>query len=41
MKVLSTPEHWFGVTYPQDKAVVVEGIRKLVDKGVYPEKLWG
>ena len=41
VKVLSTPEHWFGVTYPQDKAVVVEGIRKLVDKGVYPEKLWG
>jgi len=40
VKVLSTPEHWFGVTYPQDKAVVVEGIRQLVDKGVYPEKLW-
>jgi hypothetical protein len=39
-KVLSTPELWFGVTYPQDKAVVVEGIRALVDKGVYPEKLW-
>lgn len=39
-KVLSTPEHWFGVTYPQDKAVVVEGIRALVAKGVYPEKLW-
>lgn len=40
-KVLSTPELWFGVTYPQDKAVVVEGIRALVAKGVYPEKLWG
>lgn len=39
-KVLSTPEFWFGVTYPQDKAVVVEGIRALVAKGVYPEKLW-
>ncbi len=39
-KVISTPEHWFGVTYPQDKAVVVEGIRILVAKGVYPEKLW-
>ncbi|MEI6514863.1 MAG: nucleotidyltransferase [bacterium] len=41
VKVLSTPEHWFGVTYPQDKAVVVEGIRALVGQGVYPEKLWG
>jgi UTP-glucose-1-phosphate uridylyltransferase len=40
-KVLSTPELWFGVTYPQDKAVVVEGIRALVEKGIYPEKLWG
>jgi len=40
-KVLSTPELWFGVTYPQDKTVVVEGIRALVTRGVYPEKLWG
>ncbi len=40
VKVLSTPEHWFGVTYPQDKAVVVEGIRSLVGQGVYPETLW-
>lgn len=39
-KVLSTPELWFGVTYPQDKAVVVEGIKALVDQGVYPAKLW-
>jgi NDP-sugar pyrophosphorylase family protein len=41
VKVLSTPEHWFGVTYPQDKSVVVEGLRRLVENGVYPEKLWG
>lgn len=40
VKVLSTPESWFGVTYPQDKAVVVEGIRGLVDKGIYPARLW-
>ncbi len=39
-KVMSTPELWFGVTYPQDKGVVVEGIRALVASGVYPEKLW-
>ena len=41
VKVLSTPESWFGVTYPQDKAVVVDGIRRLVEKGLYPAKLWG
>lgn len=39
-KVLATPELWFGVTYPQDKAVVVEGINALVAQGVYPAKLW-
>lgn len=41
VNVLATPESWFGVTYPQDKAVVVEGIRRLVQQGVYPERLWG
>ena len=40
VKVLQTPEHWFGVTYPQDKAVVVEGMSRLVAQGVYPERLW-
>ena len=40
-RVLDTPESWFGVTYPQDKPVVVQGIRRLVDVGVYPAKLWG
>lgn len=39
-RVLDTPESWFGVTYPQDKPVVVQGIRRLVDAGVYPAKLW-
>ncbi len=40
-RMLETPESWFGVTYPQDKPVVVQGIRTLVDAGVYPAKLWG
>ena len=41
VQVLNTPELWFGVTYPQDKDVVVAGIRRLIDQGVYPERLWG
>lgn len=41
VQVLETPEAWFGVTYPQDKGVVVQGIRQLVDANVYPGKLWG
>ncbi len=41
VEVLSTPESWLGVTYPQDKAVVVAGIHRMVERGVYPERLWG
>lgn len=40
MKVLPNAEEWFGVTYREDKPVVIRKIRELVDKGVYPEKLW-
>jgi hypothetical protein len=31
---------WFGVTYREDKAMVTNNIRKLVDAGRYPEKLF-
>ena len=41
VKVLSTPEAWCGVTYQQDKPRVVQRIRSLIDRAVYPEKLWG
>jgi len=41
VKVLPTTASWFGVTYREDRAVVVESIRALVNAGVYPEKLWG
>jgi hypothetical protein len=41
VKVLPTPCHWFGVTYREDRAVVVESIRALIRKGKYPERLWG
>lgn len=38
--VLDTPEKWFGVTYAEDRAHVVEKINQLIKDGVYPEKLW-
>lgn len=41
VKVLDTHDKWFGVTYQEDKAAVVASIRKLVDDGVYPGKLFG
>jgi flavin-dependent dehydrogenase len=41
VRVLESNDSWFGVTYPDDKPDVVRSIRELVDKGVYPESLWG
>jgi UTP-glucose-1-phosphate uridylyltransferase len=40
MHVLATPEKWFGITDREDKPFVVAGIRRLIEAGVYPEKLW-
>lgn len=39
-KVLKTTSKWLGVTYKEDKEVVVEGINSLIEKGEYPDKLW-
>ena len=40
VKVLDTTSKWFGVTYPEDRPDTVAKIQKLVDEGVYPEKLF-
>ncbi len=40
IKVLMSNERWFGVTYREDKPFVVENIRGMVDRGIYPEKLF-
>lgn len=39
-RVLRSNAAWFGVTYREDRPLVVEGIRKLVARGDYPQKLW-
>ena len=41
VRVLDTPDKWFGVTYKEDKPAVVAAIRNLICDGVYPEKLFG
>lgn len=38
--VLESDATWFGVTYQEDRPATVDKVKKLVDKGVYPEKLW-
>ncbi len=40
VRVLESSGKWFGVTYPEDKAEVVQAIRSLVDAGDYPPSLW-
>ena len=40
MKVLSTTAQWFGVTYKEDKPMLVAKIEKLIEEGVYPRNLW-
>jgi hypothetical protein len=40
IQILRSSSRWFGVTYREDKPFVVDSIRKMVDKGLYPEKLF-
>ena len=40
VKVLPCNDKWLGVTYKEDRPVVVENIRKLTEDGVYPADLW-
>ena len=38
--VLPTSDKWFGVTYKEDKQVVVDSIRELIAKGIYKDELF-
>lgn len=40
VEVLKSHDKWFGVTYKEDKDIVVKSIRALVDAGVYPDKIF-
>ena len=40
VRVLRSHDQWFGVTYQEDKAAVVEAVRGLIEKGIYPERLF-
>ena len=40
IKILKSNERWFGVTYREDKPFVVESIRKMIRKGVYPARIY-
>ena len=40
VKVLETRDTWFGVTYKEDKKIVVDSFKKLIADGVYREDLY-
>ncbi|MEE4197332.1 MAG: sugar phosphate nucleotidyltransferase [Bacteroidales bacterium] len=40
VKVIPANSQWFGVTYREDKPVVIEKIKELTRAGEYPAKLW-
>lgn len=40
IRVLSSNDKWFGMTYPEDKPTVMRELRAKIESGYYPEKLW-
>lgn len=38
--VLKSYDRWYGVTYKEDKQVVVSAIQKMKEEGNYPRILW-
>lgn len=40
VSILETHDKWFGVTYKEDKATVVESFNELIEKGVYTKELF-
>ena len=40
VKVINSKDKWYGVTYQEDKALVKEAIKKMIDEGKYKKNLW-
>lgn len=40
VQVLKSTDKWYGVTYKEDKPVVVAAIKRMKAEGLYPEYLW-
>ena len=40
VKVLKSPDKWYGVTYAADKPVVVAALKEMTEAGKYPDGLW-
>ena len=40
VKMLYSPDKWYGVTYAADKPVVVAALKAMTEQGSYPDGLW-
>lgn len=40
IKVMASIDQWYGITYPQDRNLVVSALESLKQQGVYPFDLW-
>ncbi len=40
VEILKTTAEWFGVTYKEDRPVVIQRLQELVNNQIYPAKLW-
>lgn len=40
VKVLSTEDAWYGITYKEDRQFVVDALKIMKEKGLYPFNLW-
>ena len=41
VRLLSSADKWYGVTYKEDKPVIVNALGKMRKDGLYPMNLWG
>ena len=40
VRMLYSPDKWYGVTYAADKPVVVAALKAMTEQGLYPDGLW-
>lgn len=40
VKVLNSEDKWYGITYKEDKPVIVKAVQDMKDQGIYPQGLW-
>ncbi len=40
VKVLESPDKWYGITYREDKPGIVKALADKADAGIYPSPLW-